>query len=106
MNAKKQYKIKSPVRFTIFLIIVIMVAVIAAGNISKLNNVHGSTVTEYKTIEISAGDTLWAIADKYCPDDMDPREMVYDIRKANDMSDSSLNVGQTLIVPIYADSSN
>lgn len=60
--------------------------------------------TEYKTISVSSGDTLWEIAsynqssnDYYKNKDI--RYIINDIMKINNLENSSLIVGQQLLVP-------
>lgn len=45
---------------------------------------------------VSQGETLWEIADEYCPEDMDCREYIYEVKELNNMKTSDLAVGQTI----------
>ena len=47
---------------------------------------------------VQAGDTLWTIAGVYCPDQVDRREWVEEIRTLNDLHDSAIHPGQWLTV--------
>lgn len=49
---------------------------------------------------VQSGDTLWNIADAYCPDDMDKREFIRIIEVDNDCT-SSIKVGDVLTVRVY-----
>lgn len=51
---------------------------------------------------VRSGDTLWAIADKYCPDIVDKREWIYEVQNLNKIGDSTIHPGQrlTVLVPI------
>jgi hypothetical protein len=53
----------------------------------------------YKTIVVSQGDTLWAIA-KRVKSRTDPRKTIYQIRQLNDLESVNLRPGQTLIIPL------
>jgi len=61
--------------------------------------------TEYKTIYISEGDTLWNIAksnqknNQYYKD-KDVRFIISDLMKINNLSNSSININQELKIPI------
>ncbi len=47
---------------------------------------------------VHAGDTLWSIANsRYAGSDT--RSAVYEIRQANSLSDSTIAVGQQLVLP-------
>lgn len=97
----KKYRIKSKVRFTIFLALVIIIAFTVATTILGLNTASSSSMNVYDQVEIHTGDTLWEIACEYCPDDMDVRAYVYDICDINNTSADQLEAGQKILVPIY-----
>lgn len=40
-------------------------------------------VTGTETVTVYAGDTLWEMADKYCPGSVDKREWIYAVKKMN-----------------------
>ncbi len=58
----------------------------------------------YNEIYVSSGDTLWNIA-KYEQEHnnyykgKDVREIIYDIKKINNLSSSQLNVNQKILIP-------
>ena len=54
---------------------------------------------------VQSGDTLWAISDMYCPDNVDRREWIEDVRVRNRLTDSIIYPGQSLLVlaPIEED---
>jgi hypothetical protein len=45
---------------------------------------------------VSDGETLWSIAEEYCPEDMDCCEYIYEIKKLNKMEKSNIITGQTI----------
>ncbi len=47
---------------------------------------------------VHKGDTLWSVARRIAPDN-DPRQVVVQIRRLNEMTGSTLQVGQQLLVP-------
>jgi LysM repeat protein len=51
------------------------------------------------TMIVSSGDTLWEIAAEYAAEGSDIRKMVYSIKKRNNLTGSSLQAGQLLIIP-------
>lgn len=57
--------------------------------------VAGSATT---TMTVQDGDTLWEIAEQVRPGE-DPRRTVHEIVELNDLSDSTLIPGQTLVLP-------
>ena len=51
-----------------------------------------------ETYIVKSGDTLWTIADKYCPEIVDKREWIHEIQELNDLHGSILHPGQRLKV--------
>ena len=45
---------------------------------------------------ISSGETLWSIAQKYKNPEEDTRQYVYEIKKLNNMTNSTIYAGQTI----------
>ncbi|MBK5252979.1 MAG: LysM peptidoglycan-binding domain-containing protein [Peptostreptococcaceae bacterium] len=100
---KKHYKIIAPVRFVIFVTIIFVLIATLTIHMFGLDNASGTTKTYYKQIEVTYGDTLWDIADRTMPADMDPRQAVYEISNLNDIDDGQIYPGQILIVPTEID---
>lgn len=97
---KKQYIVKSKVRFTIFLTILLLIAAGTITTVFGLNDVNGSSMTQYAQVKVSSGDTLWDIAAAYSDDNDDIRQFVYEISELNDISADQLRAEQTILVPI------
>lgn len=61
--------------------------------------------TEYKTYNytVNANDTLWNIASNICSKNRDIyiRKVITDIKEINNMSESIIYEGQTIMLPIY-----
>lgn len=51
-----------------------------------------------ETYIVRRGDTLWEIADQYCPANVDKREWIYEVKCLNGLEDSSIYPGQRLRV--------
>lgn len=54
-------------------------------------------IQKYETYVVKQGDTLWKIAKRYT--DGDPRRLIYEIRKHNDIS-PIIRPGQVIEIPI------
>lgn len=50
-------------------------------------------------ITVTAGDTLWSLAEQYAPQGSDPRDWIYDIAVLNNLQDSLVHPGQQLELP-------
>ena len=98
---KKTLKVKSRVRFTAFVLIMLFTVTGLFNTMLGLNDALGLTKQEYIEVSINSGDTLWTIAEQYMPSDMDIRKAVHIIKNVNDI-DSQLQPGQTILIPEYA----
>lgn len=50
---------------------------------------------------VQPGDSLWTLARRIAPEN-DPRDVVAQIRRLNDLTSSQLQPGQSLILPVAA----
>ena len=102
-RSHRRYRIKSNFRFITFIVIVLGLAIGAFGFITGSNeaialDVPNDPVTPI-TIEVTAGDTVWDIAEHFKSDDTDTRKAVYEICQANDIPDGSIQSGMILTIP-------
>lgn len=58
-------------------------------------------VTPHVEHTVLPGDTLWDIATVYTEPGDDVRDTVFDIRTANDLDTSVIEVGQVLVIPLH-----
>ncbi|MFW0185315.1 LysM peptidoglycan-binding domain-containing protein [Rothia sp. CCM 9418] len=69
------------------------------------NTAHASTTQELQQVTeqvtVGYGDTLWSIAEEHSAG-MDVRDVLLHIIQINDLSSTSLDIGQKLEVPIYS----
>lgn len=96
----KKYRIKSKLRFTLFLSIMLLIIITAVGTAIGSYNAESLTKTSYFEIKIKTGDTLWNLAQEFGPDNKDTREIIYKICKLNDITPEEIYPGQTLLIPI------
>lgn len=97
---KRTLKVKSRVRFTAFVLIMLFAVTGIFNTMLGLNDALGLTKSEYIEVSVDSGDTLWTIAEQYMPSDMDIRKAVYIIKDINDI-DNQLQPGQTVLIPEY-----
>ena len=60
------------------------------------NKVFSYTAPVYDEIVVVEGDTLWSIASKL---NGNINKNIYEIKKINNLSSSSLSIGQELLIP-------
>ena len=96
-------KIKNVKKFVRSILIILGIILSISLLISKASLSYKET--EYKTISVSSGDTLWEIAsynqssnDYY--ENKDIRYIINDIMKINNLENSSLTVDQELLIPV------
>ncbi|GAA4669166.1 LysM peptidoglycan-binding domain-containing protein [Frondihabitans cladoniiphilus] len=53
----------------------------------------------FQHVTISSGETLWQVAETVAPK-ADPRDVIVDITKLNNLSSTDLQPGQTLAIPL------
>ena len=101
-NTGHHYKIVNPVRFFIFVLLVIMIMVFGVYSVIGASDAEAAVVRTYAQVTIQDGDNLWDIIEEYNPDaNINVRDAVYDIYEINDIDDCSVNPGDTIFVPIY-----
>ena len=58
---------------------------------------------EEKIYTVKQNDSLWAISGNYCPDTVDRREWIDEIKTLNNLPDSTIYPGQRLTILIPAE---
>ena len=69
--------------YSIYVVIVVAVAILALVLCIPQREKPQPIGTQ--TIEVESGDTLWRLADEYCPNTIDKREWIYEVRKLNNI---------------------
>lgn len=103
MKKMKIVNMKKFVRSVLILIGVIVALIIffPKATLSHNEKEHSN----YETISVAQGDTLWAIASYQQENnpyytEKDVRDIVSELKKINQLSNANLQVGQTLKVPV------
>lgn len=92
----KKIKVKN-----ILLIVIVLINIKSIFGISKS---YSKADINYKLEYASSGDTLWKIAERESKtnkyyQDKDVRYIIYDLKQINNLSSSSLQVGQEIKIP-------
>lgn len=90
---KRRYVLKNAKRFVFSLVIVFSAIFVLIST----NNTYGYKEHTYQTITVMNGDTLWSIAQKFNKKG-DIRDYIYNLKKLNNLKDSSIIEGSQLIV--------
>lgn len=98
-----KYKVVSPIRFNVFLLIVVFILV--ATIIGFRHVLNSATRVDaygyYQQVEVKEGDTLWDYAEKYSDGKRDLRKIVYEIEEINELDSPEVKAGDILIIPVY-----
>ncbi|AZN41979.1 LysM peptidoglycan-binding domain-containing protein [Paenibacillus albus] len=103
-TAKRQWNDSSKQRLLLRLAVTALLFVLLFTGLTLMTSYAGSehpaapTATE-QVVVIGAGDTLWDIAGRVRESGQDIREVVYSLKKRNNLTSSTLQAGQSLIVP-------
>jgi nucleoid-associated protein YgaU len=81
-----------------------MVIAFVLGGFMFNADASGMEEPQYESVVIRAGDTIWNIAETYGPAEGDTRVYVRKICNANKIDPGKIYPGQTILVPVYADS--
>ncbi len=95
---------KRKTKLNVKTILLIVLAIISISLITSANKSYSKVEIQYKTEYASSGDTLWSIAERESENnnyykDKDVREIIYDLKKINNLSNSNLAEGQEIKIP-------
>lgn len=86
--------------------ILIIMGIVICINMFISNRTLSHQEVEYKTVSVTSGDTLWTIAKEEQEENSyyegkDIRDIVYDIKKTNNLKTANLKINQVLEIPTY-----
>jgi len=99
---------RGPLRITrrgrLLLTAIVALLLLVALSVGRAGS-QAATVSEagpgLQQTTVQPGDTLWSVAQRIAPDN-DPREVIAQIRRINDLTTSGLQAGQQLLLPTLA----
>ena len=99
---KKTYRIANRFRFTVFVVLTIIVITTAFNFTLGFNTADSLTIQNYADIEVSYGDTLWSIAGNYITDEYSSMDAyINEVKYINSMGDTVITAGSSIIIPYY-----
>lgn len=96
MKLKIVNKRKFVTSSAVLLAIIVVALLLSGGKADKPQTYVEDTVVVHK------GDTLWGIAEVYCPEGMDKREYIRAIELDNDCT-ANIRIGDVITVRRYAE---
>lgn len=104
MKSKKKIKIVNKYKFVMSIMFLSILIVTIFSTMLGTLTASGSEFTQFVTIEVESGDTVWGIArtvnNSYLEDNEDVRLIVYAIAQENSLENYFIYPGQEIIVPI------
>ena len=95
--------VQRPIRVVVLLTLVVLAVVLllasAVGASPSGDGGSDADPEAFTTYTVAAGDTLWDIASVHMAPGDDVRRLIFDIKTANDLSDSIIRPGQELRIP-------
>ena len=79
-------------------LVLLLLAAFSLGRTAAEGSVDAGTAPQVSTMTVAPGETLWQIASRLAPG-QDPRPVVDQLRRLNDLSSAELRAGQQLLLP-------
>ena len=99
IHSSRKRKVKLNLAKFLFSILFIFSCVFGTVSIFGTENTAMSAYEHCDTVIVTAGDTLWTIANEYNNGEYDTRVIVNDIITLNELPSAQVHVGQTLDIP-------
>jgi LysM repeat protein len=96
----KTYKCTNKKRFLVFTTVFILF-IFSVIQLINAQTTDAQEAVQIVTIRVKEGDSLWKLADTYDNNKMDLREYIYIIQSVNDISNTILQPGQKIRIPIF-----
>lgn len=98
---KSKYRIVSPIRFFVFILIVVLSFTLLIYGLATNGRTEAATTDTYMQVTVAANDSIWSIAEQHCDGNKtDIRSLVNEICDINDVQAGDLEAGDTLFVPV------
>lgn len=85
-------------RATALLVLAAAVWALLFGQSAIASNAPGASATSFTYVTVSAGDTLWSLAETYATDE-DARDWIQDLASLNALESAEIYPGQELALP-------
>lgn len=100
----KRFVVVNKYRFVFSISFLLFLFFFIIGVACNSFDVMGEEISDYITIEVESGDTVWDIAkeinDEFFDHKMDTRKISYAISEENNLEDYFIYPGQKLLVPL------
>lgn len=100
---KRKLRIANKFRFTVFMVIILLLLMSTFATVLGANVVLSAQTPKYITVNVQPGDTLWMLAQKYSPSNIDKRRIIYEISLLNNLDKNYIYPGQVLKIPVFND---
>lgn len=83
------------------LLVLVLFGAFSLGRAASQADPVGQPAPALEQITVQPGDSLWTVARRIAPDN-DPREVIAQLRRLNDLPSWQLSAGQQLLLPVVA----
>jgi LysM repeat protein len=80
-------------------LVLLLLAAFSLGRTGAEGSTSAGAPAQVRTTTVAPGETLWGIASRIAPE-QDPRPVVDQLRRLNDLPDGGLRAGQQLLLPV------
>jgi hypothetical protein len=85
----------------LLLLVGLLLAAFSLGQEATQAAGPGSAAPVLEQTTVQPGESLWSVAQRIAPEN-DPREVIAQLRRLNDLDSAQLQVGQHLLLPVAA----
>ena len=94
---KRAARAKRMRRFFASVICIVCTLVLLVG----ITTISAKETYNTKTVIVGYGDSLWSLVSENCNGNKNIRRVIAEVRKINDIDGSHLDVGDSILIPIY-----
>lgn len=98
-NYKKRYCLNKKLLIALVAFFIASMSFFTAMVDAKSPEAAAPTTHKYYTsVQIESGDSLWSIAECYCPEDVEIRDYIKELKKMNGIKSDKIHTGNYLTV--------
>lgn len=105
IKRRRQQQIRKHIMLLILsTILVCILSLLLSHSFSKASAPNSETYKYYKSVQISYGDSLWSIANKYIDNHYESvSQYIDEVKVMNCITEDAVKAGNYIIVPYYSD---
>ncbi len=85
---------------TLFILTAAILCSVGFAVSANSDKASDKTNTYYQSVRVQSGDTLWSIAEEYCPYTQEIDDYIDDIKTINNIKNTNIKAGDYIIVSV------